>query len=161
MKYLIVFALLFTAVAHAQVMGREAFAALSDQDKVDFLSNQADEKPLTARQRSSALVKRLQAAALQEANVWGDTVLEGPYAQTGDVQISDAVAFVVNNQVYAYRFTISADAIYTEADGCEYNDETEEWSEVCFETAGTISEEVSFTFAGTEFDEGSYADYND
>lgn len=158
MKTLCLMLLLLSSIASAQV-SRETFLRLSDERKTQFLDQHAQEKELTSRERRTALVKRLSETALAQAEVWEDTVLEGPYAQTGEAKIVSAVAMLVNKQIYAYRFTISAEAIFTEADGCEYGDNTEEWSEACYESAGHISETVSFDFNGEIFEDGSYADF--
>lgn len=160
---LIVFAAFFFCMSQAfgQVLNREQFVKLTNDEKVEFLNQHAQEKPATSRQANGVLFKKLQTQSLRLADLWYDTILEGPYALTGDAALSESNVMIVNRQVYAYRFHVHAPAIFTEGEGCEMNEETEEWSEACFESAGTITESALFDYLGEALDDGSYAEFND
>lgn len=160
MKFLIAFAL-FVSVAHAQQMSRDDFARLSDEEKVTFLENHATERSATARDQSSAIFKKLLNEAVGVSDVWYDTILEGPYALTGDAGVESSTVFTYNKLVFAYHFNVSAAAIFTEGEGCEFNEETEQWSEECMDSTGTISQGILYDFSGREIDDGSYPEFND
>lgn len=160
MKFILAL-LMLISVAHAQQVSRDDFARFTDEQKVSFLNNFATEKPASAREQVSALFKRLATKAIGISDIWHDTILEGPYALTGEAGIEFSTVYSYNKQIYAYLFNISAPAIFTEGVGCEYNYDTEEWSVECMEFAGSISQSVLYDFSGREIDDGSYAEFFD
>lgn len=160
MKSLLLLTCLFTTLAHAQLMPRADFLRLTDDQKSEFLGKYAEEKPITASQRSSAVFKTVKALALKVSDVWYDTILEGPYVMTDEPELGESNALIVNKQIYAYRFTVRAPAFFTEGEGCELDEETDVWTDVCLESSGYITEPVMFDFKGTRIDDGSYAEFD-
>lgn len=150
-----------SSLAHAQDLSLDDFARLDDEQKVVFLDEHATEATTTSVQRSQPLVQQLMTEAVKIADVWYDTILEGPYALTGKPGVEETSALTVKDTVFAYRVTVAAPAIFTEGEFCTFNEETEEWSAECYNDSGIITQQVLYDFAGREIDDGSYAEFND
>lgn len=147
MKFLIVFlSLAFSLNTFAQDnMTLENFNKLSDQQKVAFLNNNAEVKVVTLPElivgSNPGFSNTLEEFARAKSEIWMDTILEGDYAQLSDAQVSQVNAFVFRNEVLAYQIEISAPALMTANEGCNYNEQTETWSgDTC--VAGRIVEKA-------------------
>ncbi len=142
-------------------MSKEEFLALDLQDKEEFLSTKAtevtDEKAIESfKQNNPQLLVKINQAAEYASDVWRDTVLEGPYATTGDIETEVTTIYTYNNEVFAVYAVVSAPAIFT--DSCEYDEEADEWGDDCSE--GSISETIAVDTDGNIIDMGFYPDFN-
>jgi hypothetical protein len=156
MKHVLVFFFAVIAYAHAQVPTREAFLRLSDAAKIEILYTHAQEG--TARHlRNQTVLKELRKNALFEAGVWYDTILEGDYNLTGEVEVLNITAMVIQGQVYGYSALVKADAVNYSS--CEYDYETETYGDDC--TVGYIYQHMTFDFQGKFIENGDdYADFD-
>lgn len=145
MKYLIAFiSVICSAIALAQSnMTIKQFDSLSDFQKVEFLEKYTKEENFV--QNSSNFSRAaLTEFAESKAEIWLDTILEGDFAQIGDIQITNVTAFTYKGEVYAYEIEISAPAFMTSNEGCAFNEQTEIWSgEACIK--GRIVEKALAT----------------
>lgn len=103
--------------------------------------------------------KELLAVAQDQERVWGDTILEGGYITTGDVELVEVSALKKYGQIFAYRIIYSAPAVYTES--CDFDYDSDEIPEDC--TVGRITETsiVSADFKEYDIDEDGYANFED
>lgn len=131
MKYFLAI-ILFSQIGLSSV---DDFLILEDREKIIFLETKTtlveDSKQFS--QVNESLMKQLILVGKNEADIWGDTVLEGPYALNGDVSVELEGLYVLDNQTYALAGYISAPAVITEDDECSYNEETSQWTEQCYE----------------------------
>ena len=56
--------------------------------------------------------RNLQKAAFEQAQIWGDTILEGDYAADGKVQIDAVLIIKQNSKILGYAITYSERAWY-------------------------------------------------
>lgn len=109
-------------------------------------------------QISAQLQNRLLRIADEQAQSWGDTILEGDYYADGNVRLDSVVAIYRDNQVMAYRISYSERAWNT-AD-CSFDGSEVSLNE-CHE--GRISEGSYVSPSGIVFvnDENRYAEFFD
>lgn len=111
----------------------------------DYQEKTFAEVKLSAAKKESIL-KNLDSAGEHLSNIWGDTVLEGPYSQLGPSAIvKDYIqALYYKNQLIGFVGHVQAEAAYT--DSCDYNDELSEeqaereFNECLQDYRGVISE---------------------
>lgn len=103
--------------------------------------------------------KELFAVAQDQERVWGDTILEGGYVTTGDLELVEVTALKKFGKIFAYRIIYSAPAVHT--DSCDFDYDSEEISEDC--TVGSITETsiVSADFKEYDIDGDGYANFED
>ncbi|MBL6990147.1 MAG: hypothetical protein ISR65_10235 [Bacteriovoracaceae bacterium] len=122
---------------YGKVVPMDVFACFGDTAKITFLEAEESNivtykldtiptETIPTRQRDH-INKNMQIFAEDEENLWGDTILEGPYYQVGDVEWSRAKVHYYNGQIIAYSATIHADAIYEDSDGCVFLEEEDRW----------------------------------
>ena len=66
---------------------------------------------------------RLSEIALDQAQIWGDTILEGDYYADGQTQLDGVTAIYKNNDLIGYKIAYSEKAWYTGQ--CEFNGHAE------------------------------------
>lgn len=156
MKHAIILFFSLIAFAHAQVPTREEFLRLSDAAKMEILNTHATEGgPRQLSNRTA--IRALRANALREATVWYDTILEGDYNLTGEVQVTNITALLIDGMVFAYTAHVRADAINYSS--CEYDYETETYGDDC--TVGHIYQNMTFDHQGKFIENGDeYADFD-
>ena len=158
MKLLIV--LLFTlSSAHAQSLSD--FLRMTDAKKLEFLEKKAlyieNQNQLNSYlQKVPYLQTMLKKMGDEVAMVWGDTVLEGPYAQTGTESTNLTGVYLFKGNIYAYTGTVSAPGVFIDDDGCEFNEENDEWNENCSEVS--IYENFYMDFTGKFIESDNYAE---
>ncbi len=67
----------------------------------------------------NSVIKRLKAAAIDQAQIWADTILEGDYATDYKTRLDKAVAFFYGGSLVAYYITYSEGAWDTGT--CKYD----------------------------------------
>ncbi len=86
---------------------------------------------------------------LQQANtisktivaVWGDTILEGDYAQTSEAKVVTMDAYVYRGEIVGFKLTVTAPAVMFAGGHCEFSDKKNDWEgEDC--VFGSIQESV-------------------
>lgn len=107
-----------------------AFALTNSQVNDLYESGKYNEKSfaevkLPAAQKATIL-KKMEAVSEELANIWGDTVLEGPYNLLGDptLDVESIRAIYKGAELVGFYATVRADAAFT--DSCDYNDEVSE-----------------------------------
>jgi hypothetical protein len=106
----------------------EAFQCLYPADQLQVLGQgRAEFLPVTTKR----VLKRAEAFKEDEENLWGDTILEGDYFQTGPAQVREVQAIRLNGTTVAYAVEITARAIDTSGSDCRYNDERERYEGTC------------------------------
>lgn len=141
---LILFSTFATSLAHAFPQG--------DMDVVIFSAREKIEEPLY-----SFIQPQVEVAATQQAQIWGDTILEGDYVADGKTQVDEVIAVYKNNILQGYRLTYSEKAwMITE---CDFDHENLDSLNSC--TPGRIVESSysSPDFKDLEQDENSYAEF--
>lgn len=161
MKYFILMLALATQTLWASE--RNNFITMDDLDKIEFIHEKAeevyqDDEIRKFELQNPKLVSLIQEIGFDRARVWGDTVLEGPYAQTGELEVKISSLYFVDDELYAVRASVSADAIMYDINDCEYNDDLEEWTGDCAE--GYISEGLYIDFEGNFIESDEYADFD-
>jgi hypothetical protein len=69
--------------------------------------------------------------AIDESGLWGDTILEGDYVQTGEATAEQIMALKQEGIIVGYRMNIVADAIMTASDSCEFDAMRDQWIGDC------------------------------
>lgn len=101
----------------------------------------------------------LKNVAIRQAQVWGDTILEGDYQADGHTRL-DVVTFLYkNNSLIGYRISYSERAWYTGE--CDFNGDDEETLKDCTEGRIFESSYVSPDFKTYFRDEDDLADFVD
>lgn len=97
---------------------------------------------------SATLLSRLQKAAFEQAQVWGDTILEGDYYSDGKTRLDTAAALYKNGQLIGYKIQYSERAWDTAE--CDFNEFDENTLNACAEgriqEAGFISSDFNHFF---------------
>lgn len=143
-------------------MSKEAFLALDEAAKEEFINNQATEvyEELEIQkfmEKNTELMKIVTDSGDRVANVWWDTILEGPYSLTGESETQIQTLYTLNGEVIAVQALVSSSAIFT--DSCDYDEEADAWGDDC--TPGSISESFVIGIDGNTIDFGYYAEFND
>lgn len=148
----------------ASVPAQADFLNLDDQAKLDFIEKHAQEiygleeiTQFMATQKELALKVKQQGQSL--ARVWLDTILEGPYAQTGDSKVEVSSLYVLNGEVLAVRAYVQADAILLDSYDCEFDYDQDQWIGDC--PAGSIGESFYLDSTGELIESGEYAEFSD
>jgi len=103
------------------------------------------------------IVKRLKAAAIDQAQIWADTILEGDYATDYKTRLDKAVALYESGSLVAYYITYSEGAWDTST--CRYDGINDSTLSGC--KAGRIVESVYLSpdFSEYHFVEEDYAHF--
>jgi hypothetical protein len=158
MKLLIVF--LFTlSSAYAQSLSE--FLKMTDEQKIEFLDKKAlfidNQNQLNSYlKKAPSLQLMLNKIGNELSNVWGDTVLEGPYAQTGNDTTDLTGVYLFQGKVYAYSGSVSAAGVFIDDEGCEFDEDKNEWNENCSEV--NIYENFYMDFTGKFIESDNYAE---
>lgn len=141
----------------------QAFALTNSQVYELYSSGKYDEKSfeeakLSSKQKASIL-KKMEGVSLELANIWGDTVLEGPYNQLGHsyLDVSSIRVIYKGSELVGFYGVVRAEAVYT--DSCEYNDEISEeeadreYNECLLDYKGYIYESFLVNKNGTYIEE--------
>lgn len=101
------------------LLGTLAFAPLSLAFADITVPNEAVVRPLDLESNvlPSAVRVRLAAIADDQAQIWGDTILEGDYYAEEEVSLDKVEAILLDSVLIAYRITYSSVAFETSA--CE------------------------------------------
>jgi hypothetical protein len=107
-----------------------AYALTNSQVNDLYASGKYNEKSfsevnLPAAQKSQ-IIKKMESVAEELANIWGDTVLEGPYTQLGNssLDLESIRAIYKGSELVGFYATVRADAAFI--DSCYYNDKVSE-----------------------------------
>lgn len=170
MKYLVLTAaLVFTLSGYTANASFDDFESLYqgviencpyECDGKDFTSEFFYEADQTFKSLPADTLAALSAVAEKQANIWGDTIYEGPYMANDDVELTSIEGIYYRGQLVLYRISYAQSAWATET--CDVNWEEDEPSfEECEE--GVIQETslVSLDFKRYEIEGDKYADYND
>lgn len=107
-----------------------AFALTNAQVNELYKSGKYNEKSFSEANlpvsQKEKIIKKMEVVAEELANIWGDTVLEGPYTQLGNSSLDvDSIRAIFNgSELVGFYATVRADAAFT--DSCDYNDEVSE-----------------------------------
>lgn len=117
-----------------------------------FDASQTEHSPLPV-----ATQEHLKAVAFNQAQIWGDTILEGDYVSAGETQLDRVLVLYKNDEVIGYKITYSEQAWFTGE--CEYDANDESTLNKC--TPGRIRESsfVSPDFRTYFRDEDHFADF--
>lgn len=81
-------------------------------------------KQRTGLNKLSAQVRTLlKQVAVHQAQIWGDTILEGDYYANGRTRLDEVVGFYKNGQIVGYKIQYSEKAWYT--GDCQFNGKKE------------------------------------
>lgn len=125
------------------------------------------EVKLPAAQKAS-IIKKMEAVSEELSNIWGDTVLEGPYIQLGNssLDIESIRALYKGSELVGFYGMVRAEAAFS--DECSYNDEIneeeadKEFNECLQEYKGYIYENFLVNKNGSHIEEYSEpADFQD
>lgn len=119
MKTLIILAALLTSTqSFALNLGHQEIAELYKSGKTAEESF-SDLKISEAQKKN--LITKMEIIAQDLAQIWPDTVLEGPYTQLTDAKLNtkDLMAITYQGEVIGYAAEVIAEGAYT--DECEYN----------------------------------------
>lgn len=135
MKKIILISILLTFKL-AQAQSLPEFLALEDQDKIIFLDQKAaliNDGPSLADtlKKDPTLQRKIELVGNDLSNLWGDTILEGPYSVVGPHKTELTEVYVFNNQIYAYGGHVSAPAVFTEDSNCTNNPDAADPYEGC------------------------------
>lgn len=132
-----------------------------------YINKSFSEVKLPATQKA-AIIKKMKFVSEELANIWGDTVLEGPYNLLGDpsLVVSSIRVIYKESELVAFYGVVRAEAAYT--DDCSYNDEVSEeeadreFNECLQDYKGYIYESFLVNKNGTHIEEYSEpADFQD
>ena len=148
----------------AAPLSSAAFLKLDDQAKLEFLEQHAKEvydadeiaKLLVS---NSEINKHAQSQGKDLARVWPDTILEGPYSQTGDAEVEVSSVYLLKGKIIAVRAYVSAAALFTDFDDCKYDEDQNQWSEEC--PTGSIVEGYYIDSSGERIQSDDYPEFND
>lgn len=104
-----------------------------------------------------AALKTLKAVAFSQAQIWGDTILEGDYHSAGHTRLDGAIAYYKEDALIGYKIQYSEKAWYT--GDCSFDGEAASLKD-CQE--GRIVEGSYVSADGQTFfsDESKYAEFN-
>ena len=144
--------------AFAQTISYQEFVKLTDKKKHSYLqenTTESDEFELLeyVERLNPELQSDMESIANEASYLWYDTVLEGPYAMTGEVKVSLTSVYMSENNYFAVSGIMYATGVFTEDDQCEYDEENDQWSQECSEV--TIYEHFIMDMDGT-FIESDY-----
>lgn len=153
--------LLTTQVCFSQTL--EEFSLLTHDAKMELIENGHFDEVTDQNEITSTIDMNLLFKTVSFANdlvvVWGDTVLEGPYAIVeDDLNISVDTMYYKNGILYAIQGYVSNPAILIESTDCEFDYDTGEYNEQCYE--GTISQYFYLDFNGVEIESDNYGDFD-
>ncbi len=118
----------------------------------------AEKVPYSLLQRiPGGLRTKLQQLAYDQAQIWGDTILEGDFAADGNVQLDTVVIIRAQNRVIGYGIRYSERAWYI--GDCLYNFKDPESLRTCREGRIVESSFVSTDLQEAEVDENQFADF--
>ena len=101
----------------------------------------------------------LEQIAVGQAQIWGDTILEGDYQSEGHTQLDRVLEIYENGRLLGYRITYSERAWYV--CDCDFDDATPEALAQCRQGRIHESAFVSADFETFFRDESDLADFND
>ena len=121
-------------------------------EKAAFEFAEADQSKLAKVTRDT-----LEKVAFDQAQIWGDTILEGDYVAEGKTQLDRVFAIYENGQFLGYKIRYSEQAWYVGE--CDYNQDDRSTLKDC--TEGRIHESsfVSPDFSTYFRDESDLADF--
>lgn len=131
-----------------------------DCEGEDFVSQYFYESGSVVQPLSAEVFSALNVVAQNQANVWGDTIYEGPYMASDEVELTSIEGIYYRGQLVMYRITYAQSAWATETCDVDW-DEEEPSFEDCEEGVIRETSLVSMDFKEYEIDGDKYADYND
>ncbi len=161
MKIIILSFILLTQVSFAQSL--QEFNLLSDDQKIELIYSsefiEVDDQQTMSELLLPELLGKVHTLANSLVDVWGDTVLEGPYAIVQvDLSVTVESLFIKNNQIYAIKASVSNPAIIIESEDCHYSYESSQYTDECYE--GIISQDFYLDVNGQEIESDNYADFD-
>lgn len=108
---------------------------------------------------STSLVEKLQKIAFDQAQIWGDTILEGDYVASGETILDQVFAIYQDGNLKAYYIKYHEKAWYV--GDCDYDYETQDPNSLAQCTEGRIREGtyVSPDLKTVITDDENYADF--
>jgi hypothetical protein len=132
--------LLFLCVCafSAHSMEYREFLKLSDEEKVEFLSDETDEQYVQAAldsfiELNPSFVSKMTVIGEELSDIWGDTILEGPFTQESDVTVELNSLYKYNGVIYAASVQVWAHGLFIETENCDYDEENDSWVGDCQE----------------------------
>lgn len=107
---------------------------------------------------SEELKNKLADVALDQAGVWGDTILEGDYAADGNTQLDAVEVMYKHNQAIGYKITYSEKAWYT--GDCQFDGENAALLNECSPGRIVESSYVSLDLSDYFSDDDTYASFH-
>ena len=108
----------------------QAYALTNSQVNKLYESGNYNEKSFSEAKLSVAqkatIIKKMEAVSEELANIWGDTVLEGPYVQLGEsaLDVESIRVLYKGSELVGFYGIVRAEAAFS--DECSYNDEVSE-----------------------------------
>lgn len=160
MKF-ILFVFINVLAFHSHAVSPEDFLKMDDSAKIDFIENHLHEieDPKAIQNfvvTQSKIFEAVQKAGSRAADIWSDTILEGPYALDGETTTSVTTLYTLNGVIYAVYAVVSAPALMI--DGCEFDESTNTWGDDC--TEGSISETIIIDWEGNLIENGFYPEFD-
>lgn len=116
--------------------GHFAYACKEEPCKAPYSQVLVYDRQENLNQLSSETQTLLRQITFRQAQIWGDTILEGDYFAEGHTRLDKVIAFFKDNVLVGYKIQYSEKAWYT--GDCNYND-TKSSLQNCQE--GRIAEE--------------------
>lgn len=160
MKNLILF-IITCSYSISFAMTKQDFLKLDEKGKEDFINTQAIEVYKTDAiqdfiKNNPSIMPLILNQSKDLTSIWGDTILEGPYALNADPETTIQSLYTYNNEIFAILANIYASAVVTE--GCEYDEDADQWGDDCDE--GSISESFVIDTEGNLIDMGYYPEFD-
>jgi hypothetical protein len=103
--------------------------------------------------------KQVEDAATEQAQVWGDTILEGDYAAEGNTRLDEVIAIYKQNTLQGYKFTYSEKAWMTS--DCDFDGQSQESLNACLQGRIVESSYASPDFSILERDPDHLAEFHE
>lgn len=108
--------------------GKMNFLKEKNNPLVRFFNIEKNQHPQLNRKEALLFIK---SALHDETSTWGDTILEGDFAKTGEAHVEKTEFITFGFHFIGIRFQIVADAIMTGTKDCKYNEKSEKHEGKC------------------------------
>lgn len=130
---------------------QNSFLSLNDEDKINYIyTNEVLEvfnPALIQVLVTTELNKKMDDYGEEASEIWGDTILGGPFGITNDIPLTEVDSiFVQDDNLLAISAVVRKEAVFTDSRGCEYDEEIDNWNDSC--EPGEITEYFYLDFTG-------------
>ncbi len=151
--------ILFLLCSNLYATSIEQFLKMTDENKIDFLINKAspiedDTAIASFTKKFPNLIMKISNVGAELANIWGDTILEGPYGLNGDPTTTINSIYTYQGKVYAFFAQVRAPALFVEGEECRFNEETGDYIDGCPE--GEIYQNFYVDLRGVHIESDDY-----